>query len=164
MLVIATSIIIISQLNSLWIYILQWCGLVISCEGCKGFFKRTVRKELVYECREQGNCEIDKNKRNRCQFCRYNKCLSLGMRREGIISLSTSFLLFSCILRFCCCDIIIIFPRGIKISTAKIRLRPIPEFTDTNRYRYFRPVPILIPSTDTDTGSDVTAGTTKVVL
>jgi len=59
-----------------------WC--VLSCEGCKGFFKRTVRKELVYVCREDGDCVIDKNKRNRCQFCRYNKCLALGMRREGM--------------------------------------------------------------------------------
>ena len=56
----------------------------VSCEGCKGFFKRSVRKELVYECREHGNnCQVDKSKRTRCQFCRYNKCLSLGMRREG---------------------------------------------------------------------------------
>ena len=44
---------------------------VYSCEGCKGFFKRTVRKELTYACRENRNCTIDKRQRNRCQFCRY---------------------------------------------------------------------------------------------
>ena len=44
---------------------------VYSCEGCKGFFKRTVRKELSYACREAKNCVIDKRQRNRCQYCRY---------------------------------------------------------------------------------------------
>jgi len=57
---------------------------VYSCEGCKGFFKRTVRKELTYACREDQHCLIDKRQRNRCQFCRYNKCLSMGMKREAV--------------------------------------------------------------------------------
>ena len=43
---------------------------VYSCEGCKGFFKRTIRKELSYACRENKNCVIDKRQRNRCQYCR----------------------------------------------------------------------------------------------
>ena len=54
-----------------------------SCEGCKGFFKRTVRKDLTYACRDDRNCMIDKRQRNRCQYCRYMKCLSMGMKREG---------------------------------------------------------------------------------
>ena len=43
---------------------------VYSCEGCKGYFKKTVRKELTYACRENQNCIIDKRQRNRCQYCR----------------------------------------------------------------------------------------------
>lgn len=57
---------------------------VFSCEGCKGFFKRTVRKELSYACRENKNCLVDKRQRNRCQFCRYNKCIAMGMKREAV--------------------------------------------------------------------------------
>lgn len=57
---------------------------VYSCEGCKGFFKRTVRKDLTYACREDRNCIVDKRQRNRCQFCRYMKCLSCGMKREAV--------------------------------------------------------------------------------
>lgn len=57
---------------------------VYSCEGCKGFFKRTVRKDLSYACREDKSCTIDKRHRNRCQYCRYQKCLSMGMKREAV--------------------------------------------------------------------------------
>jgi len=57
---------------------------VYSCEGCKGFFKRTVRKDLNYTCRDDRNCVIDKRQRNRCQYCRYMKCLNQGMKREAV--------------------------------------------------------------------------------
>lgn len=57
---------------------------VYSCEGCKGFFKRTVRKDLTYACRDDRNCIIDKRQRNRCQYCRYMKCLTMGMKREAV--------------------------------------------------------------------------------
>ncbi|XP_010783423.1 retinoic acid receptor RXR-beta-A [Notothenia coriiceps] len=55
---------------------------VYSCEGCKGFFKRTVRKDLSYTCRDCKDCLVDKRQRNRCQYCRYQKCLAMGMKRE----------------------------------------------------------------------------------
>ncbi|XP_057355185.1 retinoic acid receptor RXR-alpha isoform X2 [Manis pentadactyla] len=58
---------------------------VYSCEGCKGFFKRTVRKDLTYTCRDNKDCLIDKRQRNRCQYCRYQKCLAMGMKREGLL-------------------------------------------------------------------------------
>ncbi|XP_012685639.2 retinoic acid receptor RXR-alpha-A isoform X2 [Clupea harengus] len=57
---------------------------VYSCEGCKGFFKRTVRKDLTYTCRDSKDCTIDKRQRNRCQYCRYQKCLAMGMKREAV--------------------------------------------------------------------------------
>ncbi|XP_033731929.1 uncharacterized protein LOC117321577 [Pecten maximus] len=52
---------------------------IITCEGCKGFFKRTVQNKRVYNCVGNGNCVINKLQRNRCQFCRFKKCLQMGM-------------------------------------------------------------------------------------
>lgn len=54
----------------------------ISCEGCKGFFKRSIRKQLGYQCRGSKNCEVTKHHRNRCQYCRLQKCLACGMRSD----------------------------------------------------------------------------------
>ncbi|XP_013149013.1 PREDICTED: nuclear receptor subfamily 2 group C member 1-A-like isoform X2 [Papilio polytes] len=54
----------------------------ISCEGCKGFFKRSIRKKLGYQCRGSMNCEVTKHHRNRCQYCRLQKCLACGMRSD----------------------------------------------------------------------------------
>ena len=58
---------------------------VFSCEGCKGFFKRSVQKNLVYTCKNDGNCIINKFTRNNCQYCRFVKCTQMGMKREGLL-------------------------------------------------------------------------------
>nr|XP_046252018.1 nuclear receptor subfamily 2 group C member 2 [Scatophagus argus] len=58
----------------------------VSCEGCKGFFKRSVRKNLTYSCRSKQDCVINKHHRNRCQFCRLRKCLKMGMKTESVQS------------------------------------------------------------------------------
>ncbi|XP_071983231.1 nuclear receptor subfamily 2 group C member 2 [Engystomops pustulosus] len=58
----------------------------VSCEGCKGFFKRSVRKSLTYSCRSSQDCVINKHHRNRCQFCRLKKCLDMGMKMESVQS------------------------------------------------------------------------------
>lgn len=57
---------------------------VFTCEGCKGFFKRTVQKQLEYTCKGDGNCEVNQISRNRCQYCRFNKCLAQGMLKEAV--------------------------------------------------------------------------------
>ncbi|CAD6187656.1 unnamed protein product [Caenorhabditis auriculariae] len=53
-----------------------------TCEGCKGFFKRTVQKNSKYTCAGNRNCPIDKRYRSRCQYCRFQKCLEVGMVKE----------------------------------------------------------------------------------
>ncbi|XP_048353752.1 LOW QUALITY PROTEIN: retinoic acid receptor RXR-alpha-B-like [Sphaerodactylus townsendi] len=55
-----------------------------SCGGCKNFFKRAISKDLIYNCRDNKNCLIEKCQRNRCQYCRYQKCLAMGMKREAV--------------------------------------------------------------------------------
>uniref|UniRef100_Q26622-2 Isoform 2 of Orphan steroid hormone receptor 2 n=1 Tax=Strongylocentrotus purpuratus TaxID=7668 RepID=Q26622-2 len=56
----------------------------ISCEGCKGFFKRSIRKHLGYTCRGNKDCQIIKHNRNRCQYCRLQKCLDMGMKSDSV--------------------------------------------------------------------------------
>ncbi|KAM3876630.1 COUP transcription factor 2-like [Diretmus argenteus] len=55
-----------------------------TCEGCKSFFKRSVRRNLTYTCRASRTCPIDQHHRNQCQYCRLKKCLKVGMRREAV--------------------------------------------------------------------------------
>lgn len=49
----------------------------------QGFFKRTVQNNKHYTCTESQSCKIDKTQRKRCPFCRFQKCLTVGMRLEG---------------------------------------------------------------------------------
>uniref|UniRef100_A0A182Q630 Hepatocyte nuclear factor 4 n=1 Tax=Anopheles farauti TaxID=69004 RepID=A0A182Q630_9DIPT len=55
-----------------------------SCDGCKGFFRRSVRKNHTYSCRFSRNCVVDKDKRNQCRYCRLKKCFKAGMKKEAV--------------------------------------------------------------------------------
>lgn len=74
---------------------------VLACEGCKGFFKRVCKEKIKSlnssntsessegsnikrQCVFGGNCEINVRTRNRCQYCRIQKCIELGMSKDGI--------------------------------------------------------------------------------
>uniref|UniRef100_A0A3Q3JWR9 Retinoic acid receptor gamma n=1 Tax=Monopterus albus TaxID=43700 RepID=A0A3Q3JWR9_MONAL len=57
---------------------------VSSCEGCKGFFRRSIQKNMVYTCHRDKNCQINKVTRNRCQYCRLQKCFEVGMSKEAV--------------------------------------------------------------------------------
>ncbi|XP_072522603.1 peroxisome proliferator-activated receptor gamma [Salminus brasiliensis] len=56
---------------------------VHACEGCKGFFRRTIRLKLVYDHCDL-HCRIHKKSRNKCQYCRFQKCLMVGMSHNAI--------------------------------------------------------------------------------
>ncbi|KAI4467803.1 nuclear hormone receptor [Holotrichia oblita] len=55
-----------------------------SCDGCKGFFRRSVRKNHLYTCRFSRCCVVDKDKRNQCRYCRLRKCFKAGMKKEAV--------------------------------------------------------------------------------
>ncbi|XP_077583283.1 nuclear receptor subfamily 1 group D member 1-like [Stigmatopora nigra] len=58
---------------------------VHACEGCKGFFRRSIQQNIHYKmCVKNENCVIMRMNRNRCQHCRFKKCLSVGMSRDAV--------------------------------------------------------------------------------
>ncbi|XP_064808676.1 nuclear receptor subfamily 5 group A member 2-like [Oncorhynchus masou masou] len=57
---------------------------LLTCESCKGFFKRTVQNNKRYTCIENQTCAIDKTQRKRCPYCRFQKCLTVGMKLEAV--------------------------------------------------------------------------------
>ncbi|XP_056121407.1 oxysterols receptor LXR-alpha isoform X2 [Rhinichthys klamathensis goyatoka] len=59
---------------------------VLSCEGCKGFFRRSVIKGAQYNCKNSGRCEMDMYMRRKCQQCRLRKCREAGMLEQCVLS------------------------------------------------------------------------------
>lgn len=57
----------------------------LACEGCKGFFRRSVTKSQKYACKYGDGCEIDMYMRRKCQACRLKKCYAVGMRSECVV-------------------------------------------------------------------------------
>uniref|UniRef100_A0A915CTV5 Uncharacterized protein n=1 Tax=Ditylenchus dipsaci TaxID=166011 RepID=A0A915CTV5_9BILA len=57
---------------------------VLACYGCKGFFRRTLTGKYRYVCRFGNNCIVDKYQRNSCRYCRFNRCLAVGMDPKAV--------------------------------------------------------------------------------
>ncbi|CAN9504134.1 unnamed protein product [Ophioblennius macclurei] len=82
----------ITKINGL-VLLCKVCGDVASgfhygvhaCEGCKGFFRRSIQQNIQYKkCLKNDNCPIMRINRNRCQQCRFKKCLLVGMSRDSV--------------------------------------------------------------------------------
>ncbi|XP_075959372.1 nuclear receptor subfamily 1 group I member 2 [Anarhichas minor] len=58
----------------------------LTCEGCKGFFRRAIKRPTQLRCRFLNECNIKKNNRRSCQACRFRKCQAIGMRQEMVMS------------------------------------------------------------------------------
>ncbi|KAK2722489.1 protein embryonic gonad-like [Artemia franciscana] len=55
-----------------------------TCEGCKSFFGRTCNNSSnMPECKNSGNCSVDKKNRTVCKACRLRKCFMVGMSKSG---------------------------------------------------------------------------------
>nr|CAB3264433.1 oxysterols receptor LXR-beta [Phallusia mammillata] len=59
---------------------------VLTCEGCKGFFRRSIIKGSDYKCKAEGKCEMDAFSRRKCQKCRLERCRAAGMKDESVLS------------------------------------------------------------------------------
>lgn len=63
--------------HSYWPANQKWCF--------QGFFRRTISNQLAYrQCPKNGTCKILRMNRNRCQFCRFKKCMEVGMSRDSV--------------------------------------------------------------------------------
>ncbi|XP_036090625.1 nuclear receptor subfamily 1 group I member 3 isoform X3 [Rousettus aegyptiacus] len=58
----------------------------LTCEGCKGFFRRTAVKSSGLTCRFAGSCKVSKAQRRHCPACRLQRCLDAGMKKDMILS------------------------------------------------------------------------------
>uniref|UniRef100_A0A3Q3XIQ9 Nuclear receptor domain-containing protein n=1 Tax=Mola mola TaxID=94237 RepID=A0A3Q3XIQ9_MOLML len=52
----------------------------LTCEGCKSFFRRAIKRTTQLRCPFLNKCSITKNNRRSCQACRFRKCQDIGMR------------------------------------------------------------------------------------
>ncbi|CAH1259437.1 NR1H3 [Branchiostoma lanceolatum] len=59
---------------------------VFSCEGCKGFFRRTVTKGYVKACKSGSKCNMDMYTRRKCPECRLRSCRAAGMRSDCLLT------------------------------------------------------------------------------
>ncbi|KAF2893967.1 hypothetical protein ILUMI_12206 [Ignelater luminosus] len=55
-----------------------------TCEGCKSFFGRSYNNiSTIGDCKNNGECIINKKNRTTCKACRLRKCLVVGMSKSG---------------------------------------------------------------------------------
>uniref|UniRef100_A0A3P9IAV1 Vitamin D receptor n=1 Tax=Oryzias latipes TaxID=8090 RepID=A0A3P9IAV1_ORYLA len=58
----------------------------MTCEGCKGFFRRSMKRKASFTCPFNGSCNITKDNRRHCQACRLKRCIDIGMMKEFILT------------------------------------------------------------------------------
>ena len=60
----------------------------ICCYSCRAFFRRAHQstKRPNFECKSGGNCQITVKNRRKCQKCRYEKCLNIGMDPRWVLT------------------------------------------------------------------------------
>lgn len=73
-------------ISKCFFFFLNVSSRVIVGVTLQGFFKRSVQNKKNYTCAEQQNCPMNLSQRKRCPFCRFQKCLAVGMKKEGKVT------------------------------------------------------------------------------
>lgn len=63
----------------------HYSSITVAVCTSQGFFKRSVQNNKKYTCSEQQRCPMNLSQRKRCPFCRFQKCLAVGMKKEGTL-------------------------------------------------------------------------------
>ena len=50
------------------------------------FFRRSVKNAKKFACAFGKMCSVTPQNRRKCQFCRYQKCLAVGMKAECVLN------------------------------------------------------------------------------
>jgi len=60
----------------------------MSCFSCRAFFRRSIQNKTAntYVCRRNKDCQINLKTRKNCQYCRYERCLGVGMKPSWVLS------------------------------------------------------------------------------
>eukprot|EP00092_Neocalanus_flemingeri_P101421 GFUD01129676.1.p1 GENE.GFUD01129676.1~~GFUD01129676.1.p1 ORF type:complete len:647 (+),score=133.36 GFUD01129676.1:108-2048(+) len=59
-----------------------------TCFSCRAFFRRSLQNKTAakYVCRRHSMCEMKIKTRKNCQYCRYMKCLAVGMNPTYVLT------------------------------------------------------------------------------
>ena len=60
--------------------------LFAACYSCRAFFRRGVGASDQYQCRWGQICKITLKSRTQCQYCRFQKCLEIGMKPTWVMT------------------------------------------------------------------------------
>ena len=66
-----------TQTQTYWMH-MEWVTVCF-----QGFFRRSLKRGASYVCTREGKCDVTGERRNLCGYCRYQKCVSLGMSKTG---------------------------------------------------------------------------------
>ena len=60
----------------------------ITCFSCRAFFRRSIQtsQSRTYVCRRKGNCTISPDTRKGCQKCRFEQCITIGMKPGWVLN------------------------------------------------------------------------------
>jgi len=58
----------------------------VSCYSCRAFFRRNTQRPDLPMCKHNGSCTVIYKERKQCAACRYQKCLTVGMKQELVLN------------------------------------------------------------------------------